>query len=41
MAEDNNRWGKAAAVYKQIIDMNLYKLNTVEKIETTDRWQVL
>lgn len=36
-AEDNNRWGKAAAVYKQIIDMNLYKLNTVEKIETTDR----
>lgn len=40
-AEDNNRWGKAAAVYKQIIDMNLYKLNTVEKLRLQTGWQVL
>ena len=31
--EDNTRWGRAAAVYKQIIDMNKYALNTVERTE--------
>lgn len=35
--EDNGRWGKAAVVFKQIIDLNRYKLNTVEKIESTEK----
>lgn len=34
--EDKSRWGKVAALYKRIIDMNKYALNTVEKIATTD-----
>ncbi len=35
--EDKTRWGKAAAMYKRIIDMGKYQLNTVERIETTSR----
>lgn len=35
--EDKTRWGKAAVVFKRIIELNKYALNTVEKIETTDR----
>ena len=35
--EDNTKWGKAAALYKRIIDMGRYQLNTVEKIQTTSR----
>ena len=35
--EDKSRWGKVAAIYKRIIDMGKYQLNTVEKIQTTNR----
>ena len=35
--EDKSRWGRAAAMYKRIIDMNKYQLNTVERMETTSR----
>ncbi len=32
---DNSRWGKAAASFKRVIDLNKYELNIVDKIVNT------
>ncbi|MFQ7113020.1 RagB/SusD family nutrient uptake outer membrane protein [Hallella bergensis] len=33
--EDLSKWGKAAASFKQVIDLNKYQLNTVAKIDNS------